>query len=382
MSELKITVKRLEIPLKESFKHASADRSVGESLWVVAKLGAHSGFGEGCPRVYVTGEELGPSIEWAETMAIALMLKSPKNLSELQSFMLANDAEISKHPAAWCALELALLDVYAKAQGCSLESLLGVSEEKHLFRYTAVLSADEPKRFGERIARYAKYGFTDFKLKVMGDAAVDYPRLRAFGERFGAIKNYWPLSRSLFPLFYDLRLRLDGNNAWKGRESELDAFLKNIPFKPWAIEEPFAAFDLANMHRLIKNHGVSVILDESLRGIGDITSLDAYPGAWIPNLRVSKLGGLLKSLEVLRAAQARGLSVIVGAQVGESSVLSRAALVLARAAGKSLVAQEGAFGEMLLKEDPVKPVVQFSVGGFVFHRSHNQVGSGLKGISV
>jgi hypothetical protein len=42
------------------------------------------------------------------------------------------------------------------------------------------------------------------------------------------------------------------------------------------------------------------------------------------------MGGLLRSLAVVRAARAARVGLVVGAQVGETSVLTRAALAVAR----------------------------------------------------
>jgi len=65
----------------------------------------------------------------------------------------------------------------------------------------------------------------------------------------------------------------------------------------------------------------------------------------------------------VQAAGQAGIPVIVGAQVGETSVLTRAALIVARAAGTNLVAQEGAFGTHLLQTDVANPVLMFGEGG-------------------
>ena len=75
------------------------------------------------------------------------------------------------------------------------------------------------------------------------------------------------------------------------------------------------------------------------------------------------MGGLLRSLEIVHAARARGIRVIVGAQVGETSLLTRAALTVATAAGGALVAQEGAFGTHLLQYDVCTPPLMFGDGG-------------------
>jgi hypothetical protein len=55
--------------------------------------------------------------------------------------------------------------------------------------------------------------------------------------------------------------------------------------------------------------------------------------------------------------------VIVGAQVGETSLLTRAALTVAHAAADVLVAQEGAFGTFLLERDVCDPPLMFGAGG-------------------
>jgi hypothetical protein len=51
-------------------------------------------------------------------------------------------------------------------------------------------------------------------------------------------------------------------------------------------------------------------------------SLATGPEHWIVNVRVSKMGGLVRSLSVVARARELGLSIVVGAQVGETSVLA------------------------------------------------------------
>ena len=91
--------------------------------------------------------------------------------------------------------------------------------------------------------------------------------------------------------------------------------------------------------------------------------LSGPPSQWLINVRVSKMGGLIRSLQLIEVARACGIGVIVGAQVGETSLLTRAALTVARAAGDALVAQEGAFGTFLLERDVCDPPLMFGAGG-------------------
>jgi hypothetical protein len=74
------------------------------------------------------------------------------------------------------------------------------------------------------------------------------------------------------------------------------------------------------------------------------------------------------------------MRVIVGAHVGETSVLSRAALVLASAAGDAKIAMEGAFGTHLLERDVCDPALMFGEGGKLYPEEwhfQNSAGSGL-----
>lgn len=55
--KLVLSIRELQIPFKVSFKHASAQRSVTESVLVQVKSpNGVVGYGESCPRNYVTGE--------------------------------------------------------------------------------------------------------------------------------------------------------------------------------------------------------------------------------------------------------------------------------------------------------------------------------------
>jgi len=64
-----------------------------------------------------------------------------------------------------------------------------------------------------------------------------------------------------------------------------------------------------------------------------------------------------------------GWPIIVGCHVGETSLLTRAALVVTAAAGESLVAHEGAYGDYLVEREPAQPMLKFGHGGLLDLRS-------------
>ena len=181
--------------------------------------------------------------------------------------------------------------------------------------------------------------------EALRDVGRDRRRLGVFASRAGR----------------RLRLRVDANNLWTSPE-ECQAHLDSMPATPFAIEEPLQPGDLEGCRQIAKRMGTKIILDESLARAGQLEALDD-PARWIINLRVSKMGGVIRSLEVVREAARRDVGVIVGCHVGETGILSRAALGLMQAAGDRLVAAEGAFGTQLLRRDLTTPSLRFDRAG-------------------
>lgn len=77
------------------------------------------------------------------------------------------------------------------------------------------------------------------------------------------------------------------------------------------------------------------------------------------------MGGLLRSLHIAEKARQSGIKVIIGAQVGETSLLTRSALTIANAYRDILIAQEGAFGTLLLQSDISEPPLMFGKNGLL-----------------
>lgn len=129
------------------------------------------------------------------------------------------------------------------------------------------------------------------------------------------------------------------------------------------IEEPVGPKEYEALGKLSQALGVPVILDESLRSLEDFKLLDEMKGEYIANLKVSRLGGVLRSLEMMDELKKRKKEIIVGAHVGETSILTRAGMCVAQYAGENLLAQEGGFGEILLEKDVVRPSLSFGARG-------------------
>ena len=340
-----IEAARLSVPFKVAFKHASAERREMQSLWVEARSGAFVGVGEGCPREYVTGESLDGAMRFVEERR-AGWLASIGGIGSLARHVDQNREEIDANPAAWCAVELALLDVLAQAEGIAVEGLVGVPAVEGMLRYSAVIGDGPPAAFEAQLARYAGAGFRDFKVKLSGDSGRDRAKVAAMRSSGVA----------------ETAVRADANNLFRSADEAI-GYLRGLAFHFAALEEPLRAGDYEGMRQLARALGTRIVLDESLVRQAQLDQLAADPHVWIANIRVSKMGGLLRSIALARRARDMGLAIIVGAHVGETSVLTRAGITIACLAGKSLVAHEGAFGTHLLARDMVDPPVMFGAGG-------------------
>ena len=340
-----LSMERLEIPFRVSFEHTAARRTQGESVLVKAVGGdGAQGWGEGCPRRYVTGETMQSAMAFFAAHRRAWM--NLGTLDDLRRWINTHRPLIDRNPAAFCAVELALLNALALQSAQSVESLLSLPALSGEFRYTAVLGSRDTDTFARLLARYRRMGVTDFKVKLFGDATVDRSNLS--------------LMRRDAPAEY--RLRYDANNRWHAPDDAI-AFVRALGVDITAIEEPLAVNDYPGCLAVAAGLGCPVILDESCRTLHDLDMLPGTAKSWVVNIRVSKMGGLLRSLEIAAAARARGIPLIIGAHVGESALLTRAALTVANAYRDVLLAQEGAFGTWLLQHDLVDPGLQFGPGG-------------------
>jgi L-Ala-D/L-Glu epimerase / N-acetyl-D-glutamate racemase len=338
----------LSIPFKAAFKHASAERSTTEALWVEAMTQSGLiGFGEGCPRNYVSAETVATARgfvtafhdEWLERI---------RDIDSLSEWVRLHRSAIDQNPAAWTAVELALLDAFGKERGCSIETLLGLQPISGQFRYTAVLGDGSMESFQAQLSRYLRLGFRQFKIKLSGIFERDLRKVHALSEA-GVTGD---------------AVRADANNLWADIEVAA-THLKALGYPFFALEEPLRPNDYGGLRQLAERLGTRVILDESCLREQQIAELPDPLPTWIVNLRVSKMGGLLRSLGVLRSIRERGVGLIIGAHVGETSILTRAGLTAASGARDISLGLEGAFGTHLLSIDVAQPPLMFGLGGVI-----------------
>ncbi|MFT5449265.1 MAG: L-alanine-DL-glutamate epimerase-like enolase superfamily enzyme [Gammaproteobacteria bacterium] len=220
MSIVSIRARALAIPFKQAFAHASASRSSGHSVWVEACDDvSHNGFGEGCPREYVTGETLEDSIAFVAQHQ-RQWISAITDCSSLASWVDERRELIDRDPAAWSAVERALLDLFARTAGCSVEHVLGLPDLHGVFRYSAVLGDACKERCAVKLSRYVHAGFTDFKIKLNGGSARGIGKIEALRETGIA----------------STAVRAGAHNLWSEADQAID-YLSALVFPFTALEE-------------------------------------------------------------------------------------------------------------------------------------------------
>ncbi len=154
----RLELKPLDIPFTVAFRHASAERSATATVWVDVEFDSGVvGCGESCPREYVTGESLSTAQGFASRHQRGLR-EHIVDVASLRDWMASNTQEIDANPAAWCAIELAILDGLAKEADQTAERLLSLPELDGTFVYTAVVGDAAPICGAMRTREFGIFG--------------------------------------------------------------------------------------------------------------------------------------------------------------------------------------------------------------------------------
>ena len=341
------TLYALRIPFVESFSHSATERRWSDSVVVrVRDEAGIEGFGEGTPRPYVTGEivetmlehltcELWPRVADREVPPAC-------NLEALAAFLPETSlaGAIAPH-ASRAALELAVLDCALRRAGRPLATLL--PPRRNRVTYSGVITAGPIARAVQHARQMRAIGLHDVKVKVGFDD--DIARVTAVREALG----------------HDASLRLDANGAWSF-ERAVHVLNAVAPLGIAAVEQPLPRGPVEDLARLRQAIPVPIMADESLVTPADAEALIAGEAVDFFNVRISKCGGLARSLAIAERAAKAGVGVQVGSQVGETAILSAAGRHLA-AALPTVAFVEGSFGTLLLAEDVSVESVRFGHRG-------------------
>lgn len=370
-----IRIHSLAIPMRQKFSHATAERATANPIIVAIELADHSiGYGETHPRPYVTGESHKSVLATIRNFFTPRLLEMrPANFGEaieaIADLPLTDDND-KVITAARAAVELALLDAYAKAFDRSFDhiagwlgqSFFGSPGSQETARFGGVISSMDASRIPRSIRKMRLGRLTSFKLKV-GDEGDDerlHTTIRSLGRGLTNGK---------------LTLRLDANAAWSLEQAA--ARLQKWEDLPIVcVEQPLSKSDVVNWAILSQNTSLPLMADESLVTPRDAEELILHRAASWFNIRISKNGGLIPAMRLAMIAHRDSVDCQLGCMVGETSILSAAARWFLQMV-PNIRFTEGNFGRFLLRDDVTNESLRFGCAG----RWKPLFGPGL-GISV
>ncbi|MDP3790895.1 MAG: dipeptide epimerase [Candidatus Omnitrophota bacterium] len=327
----KIEIFKTNLPFKHSFKHSLKSRNDSESIFVKVILdNGITGFGESLPRSYVTGNTQDSVFKNLSDSAGKLIgTRLDDNIESINFIKSLEGLE----GEARCAVEIALLDSLGKICSKPVSAFLAdVVNTK--FVYSMIIPTVSAFKTG-LICLFAKVqGYEFIKVKVGAD--TDVQRVK--------------LCRKILP---KADIRIDANGVWDSAKTALGMIQRLRPFKISCIEQPTPKDDLEAMQEVADFCAEPVMADESLCTRQDALKLAQSRVCDMFNVRLSKCGGIFRSLDIMDIARNHEMSCQIGCLVGESGILSAAGRHIASVA-KNIVYFEGSYSRFLLKEDIVE----------------------------
>jgi L-alanine-DL-glutamate epimerase-like enolase superfamily enzyme len=304
-----VCVKAVNIPLSEAFMVALGPITSCESVFVRIKTDEGvTGYGEGCPFTYVTGETCVSVSDAVGLFAKALTGLDPFSIGHIHSLM---DRISARNGTAKAAIDMALYDIMGKAAGLPLYKLLG--GHSGAVETDMTISIDTPKAMGEKAGVFFKEGYRTLKVKAGGNRQNDLEAIRLIREAApGAVIN------------------VDANQGWRAHEA-VDMCRAYAEFGVLSVEQPLPHWDLDGMAYVRSRSPIPIMADESCFTPQDAGRIAKAGAADIINIKLVKCGGLYRAMEIDAVARAAGISCMVGC-MSESrlSIAAGAALVAAR----------------------------------------------------
>jgi muconate cycloisomerase len=344
-----IRIHFVTLPFVREFSHSlkNGDSSGNVIVEITADGGKLTGYGEGAPRTYVTGES-----QESIPNSVDLILKcgffpwSVHGVSEIWEFVDRLPDERA-HNAALCGLELAMLDLLGKSEGRPVSDYLPKAFAGESVFYGAILPLAHAERIEEMGRVIRSLQINRVKVKMGKDLK----------------KNQGILETLCSVLDKGCHLKADVNGAWD-RETALGHLSLIADYQVEVVEQPMTpgAPEIGEVSDRLKARGVKIMADESACSFGEVKALVEEGHYNMINVRLSKCGGFRRSLRIIDFLRKEGVSYQVACQLGESGILSAAGRALSLHS-KDALYHDGSYDSFLLKENVTKQNVSFGRGG-------------------
>ena len=243
---------------------------------------------------------------------------------------------------ATAAVEMALLDLKARALGIPVHSLLG-GRVKDAVTLNAWIGTVSPAQAAAEAVAWHERGFRTAKIKVSGATDAGIERVAAVRSAVGD----------------RMALRVDFNESLT--VDEAPAFIRRLePYALTLVEQPIHRADIAGLARIRTAIGTPLMADESVTDPGALVEIIRRQAADLVKLKVMKQGGLLRTQAMVACAAAAGLRVVLGHGFGLTlSTLAEAAVA---AVSDAVIDGCEAVGPLKMAGDVVTEPVSLDAG--------------------
>lgn len=238
--------------------------------------------------------------------AVPLALRGGVTLTEvvreLEGWGEHGEAQALSAPAR-CAVEVALMDLRGRRSG--KEAGEGTGDEA--VECNATLVAGPPAAVAAEAERWARAGFTTFKLKLGAESAKSHPQ-DAFSRTRGSgdVAQVEAVREALGP---EVRIRVDANEAWD-LETAKATLAALEPFGVELAEQPVAGLEA--MAELAAGTSIPLAADESVASLDEAEEAAALGACAYTGIKLSKVGGPAKALAIADVLPAYVTSALDG----------------------------------------------------------------------
>jgi L-Ala-D/L-Glu epimerase len=329
-----IEVSPLSVPTVDPFRIASGEVHATRSILVRARVARGdrqaTGLGEGACLPPVTIEDQADALAAIRAAAPRLAGSALSGEADLAAVL---DDLLGATPVARSAIEVAVLDGLSTLDGLPLWRWLSGERTAAPPRIETdvTLPILAPAESARLAAHWWALGFRHFKIKIGRRLDDDLAALDAIA---GAVPG--------------ARLRIDANAGLT--VDEVLRYAEATAAHGLAVdcyEQPCATLD--ELAAVASRVTAPVIADESLRTPGDLDAVLQRRSVSGVNLKIAKIGSLLRSLAIGRAARAQGLVLMVGGMVETRLGMTAASHLVAALGGVELADLDTAW---LLATDP------------------------------
>lgn len=330
----------VDVPLREPVKGVHGVTAVQRSVIVHARSDdGVDGWGNVDPTPgYSTVSATGIH-DTVRRLAPALTGADPLNVHRALAAM---DREVPEGYEAKAAIEMALVDLAARALGVSVATLLG-GRVRDEVTFNAWIGTVAPEQAAREASAWLARGFRTAKIKVDGGSDVGVERVAAVRAAVGD----------------RMALRVDFNESLPLAEAV--PFIRRLePFDLTLVEQPVPRADIAGLARIRRGIRIPLMADESVTGPASLIEIIRREAADYVKVKVMKQGGLFRTRAMIECAAAAGLRVVIGHGFGLTlSTLAEAAVA---AISEAVVDGCESVGPLKMAGDVVADPVRLDAG--------------------